>query len=105
MQITEKLIPHIEKASGSKLYNNQVNYLLGKGCLNGKRKSGKTFAYCVKLALSEGEPLDLSKPEEFSDYYGKGSFSYAETFFKSEFIRIRTELEGYGFTVREVKNI
>lgn len=53
MKITEKHIPHIEKVVGFKLYGHQVNYILGKGNLQGGRNTGKTVAYCIKLALSE----------------------------------------------------
>ncbi|MGG4180801.1 hypothetical protein ABEW03_16085 [Virgibacillus pantothenticus] len=85
-------------------YEHQQNYLLDKGNLKGGRATGKTVAYCIKLALSNGEPLNLNKPEEFSDF-GDGSVRYARYFFKGEFLKIRNMLKKHGFPVREVKGI
>lgn len=102
MKITQNMIPFIEKAIGFKLYGHQKDYLLGKGSLKSGRATGKTVAYCIGLALSEGESLNLKRPEDFSDY-GDGSTRYAREFFKGEFIRIRTMLKEHGFSVREVK--
>lgn len=104
MKITEQLIPHIEKAIGFKLYEHQVNYLLDKGGLTGGRRTGKTVAYCVKLALSDGEPIDLRKPENYADEWSLPDHKrYAKTFFRDEFMRYRQMLKDYGFPVREVK--
>lgn len=102
MEITEQVIPHIEKAIGFKLYVHQVNYLMDKGSLQVGRGTGKTIAYCIKLALSEGEPLNIKRPDEFSDY-GDGSRRYAFGFFRKEFMKYRDMLKVYGFPVREVK--
>ncbi|KAB2334283.1 hypothetical protein [Bacillus mesophilum] len=103
MDITEKVIPHIEKAVGLKLYDEQKRYLLNKHYhINGGRGVGRTVAYCIKLALSGGEPLNMSEPWEFSDY-GDGSKKYAKFFFIKEFMRYRQMLKDYGFPVREVK--
>lgn len=103
MEITEKVFPHIEKALGIKLYDEQKKYLLNKHYhMNGGRRVGRTVIYCVKLALSDGEPFNMKKPEEFSDY-GDGSVRYARDFFRSEFLMIRDKLKHYGFPVREIK--
>lgn len=102
MKITENLIPHIEKAVGFTLRDHQINYLLDKGPLASGRNTGKTVAYCIKLALSDGVPLDMERPFEFSDY-GDGSRSYAYKFFRNEFMKYRGMLKDYGFPVREVK--
>lgn len=101
MKITKKIIPFIEKAVGFELYEHQLNYLLDKGNLISGRATGKTVAYCIKLALSEGEPLNLNRPENFSDY-GDGSTRYARQFFRGEFLKIRNMLKEHGFPVREV---
>lgn len=104
MEINERVIPHIERALGVILYDNQKTYLLGKGSLACGRKTGKTFAYCIKLSLSDGEPLNLRKPEEFSDEWSLTKHTtYSRTFFRREFIRIRRLLETYGFQVRKVR--
>lgn len=102
MEITENLIPHIEKAMGIKLYDHQVNFLLDTGLLANGRATGKTVAHCIKLALSEGETLNMRRPYEFSDY-GDGSRRYAVDFYRKEFMRVRDKLKDYGFPVREVR--
>jgi len=102
LKITEEVIPHIEKALGIKLYEHQVNYLLDKGPVQSGRRTGKTLAYCVKLALSDGEPIDLKNLEKFSDF-GDGSIRYARGLFKNCFMEIREKLKDYGLPVREVK--
>lgn len=56
--ITEEMIPRIEETFGFQLYDWQKDYLLGK--INhrmGDRHSGKTFAYCLKLLLSDGTQI------------------------------------------------
>lgn len=106
MKITEQTIPHIEKAIGLKLYDYQKNYLMDKGYLRRGRATGKTVAYCIKLALSEGEPLDMRKPEEFSDGQQlDNQISYARNFFRREFMKYWKMLKDYGFPVREIKVI
>jgi len=98
------VIPHIEKALGLKLYDHQVNYLLDKGNLLSGRRTGKTLAHCVKLALSDGEPLNMKKPEDFSDgRFLDNRITYSRDFFRREFMRIRNMLIDYGFIVREIK--
>lgn len=48
----------IEKAFGFPLYDWQEDYLLGKrNTRMGGRCNGNTFAYCLKLLLSNGEPI------------------------------------------------
>lgn len=59
--ITWKMIPQIEKAFGFRLYKWQRNYLLGNRRYRTKhRRNGNTFAYCVKLLLSGGEPIAIN---------------------------------------------
>jgi hypothetical protein len=104
MKLYKEFIPHIENALGFKLHEHQVNYLLDKGNLVGGRRTGKTVAYCIKLALSDGEPLDLKKPEEFADGWSLPNHNrYARSFFRNEFMKYRQILKDYGFPVREVK--
>lgn len=104
MKITKEVIPFIEKAMGFELYEHQKNYLLERGNLKSGRATGKTVAYCIKLALSDGEPLNLSRLENFSDF-GDGTVRYARQFFKGEFIKIRNILKEHGFPVREIRGI
>lgn len=102
MKIALDLIPHIEKALGITLYEHQTMYLVHDFGISGGRRNGKTVAYCIKLALSDGEPLNMKKPHEFSDYGGDNPH-YHRDFFRREFMRIREFLKDYGFSVREVK--
>jgi len=59
MQITEETIVLIEKALGISLYEGQKQYLLNNGTYwFGGRATGKTLAYCIKLALSKIQQED-----------------------------------------------
>lgn len=106
MQITEETIVLIEKALGISLYEGQKQYLLNNGTYwFGGRATGKTLAYCIKLALSDGEPLDIQKPWEICDNdYGPESnrHSYAR-WFRDFFIKIWISLKDAGLPVRELK--
>ncbi|GMX64556.1 hypothetical protein Elgi_38250 [Paenibacillus elgii] len=104
MKLNELLIGQIENALNVKLTGDQKGYLLTNEvyCWSGGRSSGKTFAHCIKLALSEGEPLDMSNPEKFSDY-GDGTRRYARDYYRRMFMYIWYQLQDYGFPVREVK--
>lgn len=105
MKITEVMILLIENALGLKLYEDQKQYLLGNAALVGARCTGKTTAYCIKLALSEGPALNMRKPEEFADGWNKPNQTmYARSHFRHEFLRIRGRLRDRGFPVRDIKN-
>lgn len=92
-------MPRIEQAFGIRLYNWQKDYLLGKrdiiyGCNN-----GKNFAYCVKLLLSDGEPIklvdDLFKCRDEADYGTK----YC-SWFSGYVLEINDKLVAAGFETR-----
>lgn len=101
--ISMETIPYIEQALGFKLHEHQVKYLTGTGLLYGGRGSGKTTAYCIRLALSKGKPLNLRRPEEFADGLElSGRLTYSRHFFKPEFMLIRNKLQKHGFTVRDI---
>lgn len=103
MIITEQIIPLIEKALGFELYENQKSYLLGKSGMVGGRVTGKTTAYCVKLLLTDGEPLNLKKSVEFADGWSLSNHrSYAMGFFRHELVKIHDKLKNHGFHVREL---
>lgn len=70
--ITQEMIPKIEKAFGFSLYDWQKDYLLEKDSDIPweqliKRGNGKTFAYCVKLLLSDGEPINKRELFKYID--------------------------------------
>jgi len=103
MTITLETIPKIEKAFGVKLYDSQIqalindNYNLFQG-----RHCGKTLAYTIKLALSEGEPIRIDKFGRYSDRDERETnYTY---WFKGEFMEIREKLKDNGFPVRGVVN-
>lgn len=58
--ITWKMIYKIENAFGFRLYKWQRNYLLGNRTNRTRhRRNGNTFAYCLKLLLSDGKPIEM----------------------------------------------
>ena len=95
----------IEKALGFKLYDAQKGYLLSKNryMYARGRGSGKTLAYCIKLALSEGIPLDMRKSEEFSDR--EEPHSYNKGYFRDMFYKVWASLKKQGFKVRELRGV
>lgn len=110
MKVTVDMIPAIEKALDIKLHQHQVNYILGMGSLDPERKSGKTLAYVIKLALSDGDRLPLHQPETFADTprivaYRGGEKSYANGFFLKMFLDVRHKLHKAGFKVRKLDNM
>lgn len=105
MAIRAHHIPLIENCLNFKLYDYQKKYLLNEPHnFPLGRCTGRTTAFCIKLALSDGEPLNISKPEEFSDMrHLSNHVSYARGFFRYEFMEIREKLNNAGFDVRDVK--
>lgn len=58
--INEKRVAEVEKALGIKLYECQRDYIFnGKHACPNERCTGYTTAYCIKLLLTEGEPIRL----------------------------------------------
>jgi hypothetical protein len=103
--ITKATIPLIEKALDIKLYDGQRKYLLYDGPYwFGDRRSGKTLAYCVKLALSDGEPLNMKKPWEIcdNDYGPPRNRQRYSGWFRGFFLKIWHSLKDTGLPVREI---
>ena len=107
MKITEEIIPLIEKALDIKLLGPQREYLVNDGSYwYGGRTSGKTLAYCIKLALSDGEPLKMEEPEKFCDIdYGspENKNRYARWFFRQFFYDVWRRLKAAGLPARELR--
>lgn len=105
--IKSEHIKGIEEALELKLLPFQIHYIIGQSnTLGSTRASGRTTAYCIKLALSEGEPLNLRETETFADmrhFPVHQHMTYSRSFFRNVFMDIRGKLEEYGFKVREVK--
>lgn len=102
--IDDQIISMIEKALNVRLYEEQRAYL--KSADNyywlGGRGSGHTLAHCIALALSDGEPLDMRQPHEFSDY-GNGTRAYAKDYYRRMFLEVWNKLSDCGFPVRKGK--
>ena len=106
MQITKEMIPLIEKALNIKLYEGQKKYLMDNGSYwYGGRGTGKTLAYYIKLALSDGKPLDMRKLKKYCDPdYGppENKMRYALRYFYRLFRDIWSDLKSAGFPVRKI---
>lgn len=105
--INEQILNDVEKALDIKLYDGQKQYLLNENTYwFGGRRSGKTLVYCIKLALSEGEPLDMNHPEKYiDDDYGNENNRnhYAKYFFRDTFLDIWYQLKESGIKVRDIR--
>lgn len=104
--ISENLLRAVEKVLDIKLYDDQMNYLLNDGDYwFGGRRSGKTTAYCIKLALSDEQPLDMSAPYEWcdEDCGSPTSKRRYSIWFRDHFLDIWTALRDAGFKVRDIK--
>lgn len=96
----------IELALGITLTEGQKNYIMSDGeYWFGGRQTGKTTAYCIKLALSDGPPLDLEHPEKWcdSDSGSVGNSIYYGKWFRGQFMDIWTRLKDFGIKVRDLK--
>mgnify|MGYP001172666845 FL=1 len=101
MKIDDKVIKRIEQAFGIQLYNWQKDYLLGKrDIIEYGRNNGKTFAYCIKLLLSDGEPMKRRELRKYADGYGN---RYQECF-AGYALEINDKLVKAGFETR-VQNL
>lgn len=97
--ITEKMIPRIEQAVGFPLYDWQKDYLLGNTrTVIGGRRNGNTFAYIVKLLLSDGEPIKRRDLLKYLDgEYGN------RRWFTDYVLEINDTLMKAGFETRVVR--
>lgn len=92
----DEYIQEIEKALQIDLTQWQKKYLLGKNYeFSNERQTGKTFIFCVYLALNEKE-LPISKPELFSDRFDD---NYSKGYFRNLFEDVRNILQRHGFEV------
>lgn len=106
----EEFIPDIEKALGIKLNKGQIHYLLYNSSVwyDGDRQQGRTTAYCIKLALSKGDPLDPKHPEKFCDVprirRNEMVMQYPKWFLRY-FIGIWKKLKDVGLQVRDIEGL
>lgn len=105
MKITSGNLPFIEKALGITFYEGQKQYLLNDNTYYyGGRQTGKTLAYCVKLALSDGIPLNVTQPWKFcdNDCGTVNNVSSYSKWFLCYFHKIWSALKRAGLPVRNL---
>lgn len=101
MTITEEIIPKIESVFGFPLYEWQRDYLLGKRDADvSSRRNGKTFAYCVKLLLSNGEPIKKREIFKYADGWHGNRYP---KWFAHYCLEINEKLISNGFKTRIVE--
>jgi len=102
--ISEKQIEEVEKALGIKLYICQKDYILnGNVACPNERCTGHTTAYCIKLLLTEGEPIKLWDWEQMArlaDY--KRNNTYVD-FFRNFIAENYERLKRAGIKTRLVE--
>lgn len=100
--ITEDMIPQIENAFGFQLYDWQKDYILGKiDHRAGGRHNGNTFAYCLRLLLSEGEPI---KRKDLYKYIDESHGNCYKIWFSQYCLCINDVLIGCGMKTRLAEN-
>lgn len=99
MKITDEVIENIENIFGFSLYDWQKKYLQGEvEAIPSGRYNGKTFAYCIKLLLSDGEKI--CKRDIFK--YKDGKHGNYARWFKGFCLEINEKLIENGFETRIV---
>jgi len=94
---SDEIIRIVERALHIKLYDWQKAYITGvSDYVAPGRVSGKTTAYMVKLCLSKGEPIDLTKRSEAERYADEYHGHAYPDWFKSELWNVHYELERIG---------
>lgn len=96
--ITPETIQKIESVFGFSLYDWQKDYLLGNiQHRAGGRCNGNTFAYCVKLLLSDGDPIKI---KDIQKYIDEVHDSYYTKWFTGYCMEINKKLVSVGLKTR-----
>lgn len=94
-------IQKIEKAFGFSLYDWQKDYLLGKrNTRMGGRCNGNTFAYCLKILLSDREQI---KKKDLFKYRDERHGTHYDSWFARVALDINNTLVAAGFETRIVE--
>jgi len=95
-------IQKIEEAFGFPLYEWQKDYLLSNHFKfpYGQRCNGKTFIYCLKLLLSDGDPI---KKRDLFKYRDKNHGTHYDSWFAGYIWDINKILVAAGFEMRIVE--
>lgn len=95
----ERVIPIIERAFGFSLHACQIHFLkTGEYTARG-RATGKTTAYCIKLALEHREPIRLKDIGKHRDE--DHGIAYP-SWFRHRFMEVWDKLREAGFPVVEI---
>lgn len=98
MKITNETITKIEEIFGFVLHDWQKDYLLGKSYDKpNERQSGRTFAYCVGLLLSDGEKISGRDLTKYIDAFYGSNYPY---WFRNYALDINQALVDAGFETR-----
>lgn len=96
--IEPEMIPKIESAFGFSLNDWQKDYLIGKiQHRAGRRNNGNTFAYCVKLLLSDGDPINIKDLKKYIDEVHGSNYT---RWFTGYCMEINAKLVAAGFKTR-----
>ncbi len=110
----ERIIKKVEKALGFKLYDWQKAFIFGGEPygieIATSRRSGKTLTHCLRLCLSEGEPIVATlKPavlaqNEFLKYIGEDICTIQRSKYFIEMLKYtyNTLLSAGGIELREI---
>lgn len=94
-------IRKIEEAFEFPLYDWQKDYLLGKrNTRMGGRCNGNTFAYCLKLLLSDREPI---KKRDLFKYRDEHHGTHYDSWFAGYIFDINKTLVAAGFETRVIE--
>lgn len=97
-KITEETIQKIEQIFGFPLHDWHKDYIMGKSeYVATGRCNGKTFAYCIKLLLSDGEPIPKRDLFRYMDMSPNTSYPF---WFKGFCLDINEKLVNAGFETR-----
>lgn len=101
--IDKRLIPLVEEALGFKLYPMVIQYLTTDNIIgiSWGRKTGKTIAYTIALALKKDKEVSLSNLKRGMHADIRCESDYGKWYAK-EFMRIRKLLQEKGLEVIKV---
>lgn len=103
MTYADAYMEWIEEALDLKLSPKQKSYISYGGDSFSGRSVGKTMAYCIRLALSCGDPINITHIDDHINKLGfTGNEQYSRKKFKEMFIEIHQRLKQSGFPVREI---
>lgn len=109
MKITEETLSRLERVFKIQFYPWQKEYLIDDNWNNRPmgRHNGKTFAYMIKLLLSDGEKIKFSDIKHGKGCYVDGDYGGERyvSWFAGELLHLNDILQNAGFETRlDTKN-